>query len=129
MKKRRVGCADQSSIRGERWRPVPDFDGYEVSNMGRVRSLRRKRKLILKAARHSRGYLTVWLGMGMQGLGTSFLVHRLVLEAFVGPRPAEMCAHHKDGDPTNNKLSNLEWCTGREIYDAAIQRNRRIRST
>lgn len=41
----------------------------------------------------------------------SVLIHRLVLEAFVGPRPDGLEARHRDGDPTNNRLDNLLWGT------------------
>jgi DNA-binding XRE family transcriptional regulator len=41
--------------------------------------------------------------------GRGFAVHRLVLEAFVGPCPPKMCAHHRDGNLSNNHLTNLFW--------------------
>lgn len=44
----------------------------------------------------------------------AFAVHRLVLEAFVGPRPEGMECRHLDGDPTNNRLENLRWGTHKE---------------
>lgn len=51
-------------------------------------------------------------------------VHRLVLEAFVGPRPPDMEGQHLDGDPTNNTLSNLRWGTPLENGVARKRRGR-----
>ncbi len=60
-------------------------------------------------------YLTVYLHntkpTGKNRKHTNKLIHVLVLEAFVGPRPKGAFACHYDGDPTNNRLSNLRWDT------------------
>jgi hypothetical protein len=59
------------------------------------------------------GYLYVCLKA--QGRGIQYLVHRLVLEAFVGPRPPGMeCRHFPDRNPANNRLENLSWGTRAE---------------
>lgn len=106
----------------EKWLPVVGFEGiYEVSDLGRVRSLRRKvwqprgagfwrtqESRILKPS-VARGYLRVTLRDS--GVVSSQAVHRLVLTAFVGPCPSGMEACHFDDDPTNNQLSNLRWDT------------------
>lgn len=90
------------------WRPVatPGFeDLYEVSNHGEVR--RGPQGRILKPGLHPQGYHGVVLSG--RGLRKSLLIHRIVLEAFVGPRPAGMGTRHLDGNPANNHLSNLCW--------------------
>lgn len=104
----------------EQWKPVLGWEGaYEVSNMGRVRSLDRTIAQrdgtsrfffgrILSQA-NMNGYRTV--GLHMSGSETRRTVHRMVLESFVGKRPAGMQACHYDGDRANNKLSNLRWDT------------------
>lgn len=94
----------------ETWAPVTvsDFeDLYEVSDLGHVR--RGPTGRILKPGIHPKGYCTVVLSG--RGKRMSVLIHRLVLEAFVGPRPDGLEARHRDGDPTNNRLDNLLWGT------------------
>lgn len=100
----------------ETWRRAVGFPDYEVSDLGRVRSNDRmvygyfKPGRILKVGeRRHKGrlnHISVRLGRGK-----SLRVHRLVLEAFVGPCPPGHEGCHNDGDPTNNRLSNLRWDT------------------
>jgi hypothetical protein len=107
----------------ERWRPVVGFEGqYEVSDQGRVRSLARVivqkasgyrpaclkpiKERILRPGPQKGGHLTVALGRG-----NSKLVHVLVLEAFVGPRPEGREGCHGPGGTQDNRLSNLRWDT------------------
>lgn len=99
----------------EIWKPVVGYEGrYEVSNMGRVASLRygghaaSGRKLLRLCGQPS-GHLVV--RPYRDGAGRTRHVHTLVLTAFVGPRPDGLEARHKDGNPTNNKLTNLEYAT------------------
>src|ERR1051326_2260811 len=101
-----------SSIRGALGR-------YEASSEGRVRSLyfvnghaRRLRKEPLVLSLNEAGvYPLVTLGDGAGHIRTE-LVHILVLESFVGPRPSpdHQCAHD-NGNPKDNRLSNLTWKT------------------
>lgn len=104
----------------EIWKPVVGFEGaYEVSNMGRVRSLDRTiicgngvrkfyRGRVLRPGPRPSGHLTVVVGSRTQN------VHALVLRAFVGPRPDNACARHLDGDEKNNKDTNLAWASWAE---------------
>lgn len=104
----------------ERWLPVPTYEGkYEVSDLGRVRSLsrvtshgRRRRGLVLRPIPRTTGYLQV--DLWHDNTQRAFVIHRLVLWAFVGPAPAGLEALHGDGDPTNNALTNLRWGTRSE---------------
>ena len=96
----------------EHWKPVVGYEGiYEVSDMGRVRRVSAgqgaQAGLILKPTPSSTGHLRVSLYAG--GSKAIRYVHRLVLEAFVGPCPPGMEACHWDDDPTNNSLENLRW--------------------
>lgn len=120
----------------ERWLPVVGFEGlYEVSDHGRVRSLdredhyeridqysgrmltirRRLKGRILRPGPTSTGHMTVCLGRG-----NVRLVHHLVLEAFVGPRPPPPFEGlHYDDVPSHNFLANLRWGTrSANLHDA-----------
>jgi len=100
----------------ETWLPIAGYPDYEVSDQGRVRSLDRYVKfangsgrtalgLILKPWKHMGDYQAV----GLRPTKKRFLIHALVLEAFVGPRPEGMVCCHIDGNPANNHVSNLRW--------------------
>lgn len=102
----------------EEWRPVRGFDGmYEVSNLGGVRSLPRycSRGVrpvpgrILSRSTVTGGYLAAPLTR--EGKCSTRLIHQLVLEAFVGPRPPGMEACHGNGKRDDNRLANLRWDT------------------
>lgn len=100
------------SLDGEEWRPVLGFEGlYEVSNLGRVKSLprdARNRGHLLKL-RPSKAYYGAVLYR--DGRPRRKLVHRLVLEAFESPCPDGMECCHRDGNPRNNVPENLYWGT------------------
>src|SRR5690606_33458839 len=87
---------------------------YEVSDAGDVRSLPRPhtRGKVLKPIRDKRGYLRV--GLSKCGQVRTRLVHHLVLEAFVGPRPEGQECRHLEGDPSDNRLRMIEWGTPRQ---------------
>jgi hypothetical protein len=108
----------------ETWRDVPDFPGYQVSDIGHVRSCRlpgpnRRGGAIAKGCwrmltlGNKREYSSVQI-KSENGKNCNRSVHRLVLEAFVGPRPEGMECRHLDGDPSNNRLGNLQWGTPKE---------------
>lgn len=104
---------------GETWRPVPGYEGfYEVSDQGRVRSLDRvvtskgsAKRVKGQVRRHNinwAGYHLVHLSREAQK--QAVLVHRLVLEAFVGSAPeGKPFALHGNGDRADNRLENLRW--------------------
>jgi hypothetical protein len=104
----------------ERWLPIPGYEGYyDVSDLGRVRSLDR---VVLQGGRPRRvngrdlrqyvdGERRHWVNLTRAGRGSSQKVSRLVLLAFVGPAPAGMICCHSDDDPHNNRLTNLRWDT------------------
>ena len=103
----------------EIWKPVKGYGGlYEVSDLGNVRSLDRVVETSNGQVREYRGkelaknpdkngYLRARLAR--KGKQSIFFIHRLVLEAFVGECPEGMKTRHLDGDPANNRLSNLKW--------------------
>jgi protein gp37 len=91
-------------IEEEEWLPIEDYPGYMVSNFGRVKGPR----AILKGDAGEQGHVRVQIGSPYN----KKLVHRLVLEAFVGPPPSPNAqGRHLDGNPGNNRLDNLCWGT------------------
>lgn len=106
----------------EQWKAVVGAEGrYEVSNLGRVRSLDRT---IIRSDGRTRRFKGVLLkpstdkGAGYQRVVISTWtrrytarVHDLVARAFIGEPPLGHEARHLDGDPSNNHLSNLLWGT------------------
>ena len=125
---RAVSAADMTE---EIWKPVPGYEGrYEVSDIGRVRSLdravicmgeikgayvSRKKGRVLRPGPSNYGHLSVVLGRGK-----TRMVHELVLRAFVGDPPDKHECCHNNGDPTDNRLSNLRWGTRSENIRDAI---------
>ena len=119
----------------EEWRPIEGYEGlYEVSNTGRVRSLdkydsmnRFLRGRILRLFTDGLGYLRAQLYSNSKR--KSFLVHRLVAQAFI-PNPDNLPqVNHRDENPSNDNVDNLEWCDGKYNvnYGTRIDRIRDIR--
>lgn len=99
-------------MKREVWKDIPGYDGiYQVSDLGRVRSLKRGSWKFLKSAiSGTSSYRYVQLHKDSSVKNRP--VHQLVLEAFVGQRPAgDYQGCHNDGDSGNNSLSNLRWDT------------------
>ena len=104
----------------EEWKPIPGYEGsYEVSDIGRVRSLnrldsrgRRRDGRLMKQTAAKSGHRFV--SLCIDGVRRRWGVHTLVLEAFVGPRPTLHDSCHWNDDPTDNRLANLRWGTRSE---------------
>lgn len=106
----------------EIWRDIKDYEGlYQISNLGRVRSLDRFIKQALQyrllkgrvkpCNKNPNGYLKI--NLCKNGNSKTFLVHRLVAQAFL-PNPNNLPeVNHKDENKENNYVDNLEWCTSR----------------
>ena len=127
----------------EEWRPVVGYEGiYEISSQGRIRSLDRTETLpsrwggtftrtvkgrIMRQMRHPQSGRPC---VGTRGPGKDkskdyIMVHRAILEAFVGVSEGSY-ALHWDDNPLNNTLENLRWGTASEnAYDR--ERNKRAR--
>jgi len=112
----------------EEWRPVLGYEGiYEVSDLGRVRRIaapgRGRRPYspdgTLSPAVNNKGYLVV--GLYDSGKRRQALVHILVIEAFLGPFLPGEESNHRDGEPSNNRLVNLEKLTHLENMRHAIR--------
>lgn len=106
----------------EEWRKIPieGMDNYEVSNFGRVKTLRFKGGKVLTPKRfHQKGYPIARIREDGK-TEKAFFIHRLVALAFI-PNPKDYPqVNHIDCDKTNNHFSNLEWCTNRMNYDHAM---------
>lgn len=101
----------------EEWRDIKGYEGlYQVSNLGRVKSLVRntgnqfgKEEYILKSRTKNHNYLEV--ALSKNGNKKFYTIHRLVALHFI-PNPNNYpVINHKDENPRNNRVDNLEWCT------------------
>jgi hypothetical protein len=92
-------------------REHPVYKGYFVSRSGKVYSNRQGGLKELKSNLDYKGYPRVDIYCGRGAARLHRMIHRLVLETFVGPRPPGFTCDHKDGIKTNNALDNLEWVT------------------
>lgn len=98
-------------MKTEIWQPVKGYENYEISNLGRVKSLKYGRDRIMKPMKDGGGYLQV--GLYKDGKRKILSVHRLVATAFI-PNPLELPEiNHRNEDKTNNCVSNIEWCSAK----------------
>ena len=95
----------------EIWKDIDGYDGfYQVSNLGNVRSFKYGKPRVLKP-HHDKKFGYARLILRRDGKSFPHTVHRLVAEAFI-ENPLELpVINHKDENPRNNHVSNLEWCT------------------
>lgn len=112
----------------EIWKDIEGFEGcYQVSNLGRVRSLDHKTERlnrgrkqvitfkgkVLTPRKHTSGYLNIGIKR------KNYYIHRLVAAAFIKKKEHQDSVNHIDGDKTNNSVENLEWCTHQENLNHA----------
>lgn len=120
----------------ETWKPVVGYEGlYEVSDIGRIRSLDRRLRMrygskllpgkVLKPAVRKNGYQQIQFQVAGQPKKYA-LIHRVVLEAFVGPSPDGCECRHLDGHKPNCRLDNLEWGTKLENMQDQYRHGTRI---
>lgn len=95
--------------KAETFLPIPGFDGYSVSDMGRI--LNNRTGHIRKQTLSNSGYLSIYFWN--HGLPKVLTVHRLVAKIFLGHQDG-MQVNHINGIRTDNRLTNLEWVTGSE---------------
>ena len=113
----------------EEWKDIEGYEGlYQVSNLGRVKSLERTRtiripeKILSLSSIDAYGYNVVCLSK--DGVQKRLTIHRLVGSAFI-PNPNNYpCINHSDEIKTNNKSNNLEWCSYEENNNHGTRNNR-----
>lgn len=94
----------------EIWKDIVGYEElYQVSNLGRVKSLKYDKEKILKQANNKQGYKIVTLHKDKKQ--TTKTVHRLVAKTFVANPNNYPCINHKDENLENNCIDNLEWCS------------------
>ena len=98
----------------EIWRTIEGFEDYQVSNLGRVKSLKYNKERIMKPGVGSHGYVHV--GLRLNGKRSTKMVHQLVAVAFIGHTP---CGHrvvvdHINHDNSDNRLTNLQLISQRD---------------
>jgi len=93
----------------EEWRKIKGFEDYEISNLGRVKSLKYGKEKIMKPAKDKDRYLYVHLYQNKKT--KCYRVHRLVAQAFLLNPNNYPDINHKDEDKTNNCVSNIEYCS------------------
>ena len=100
-------------MKGEIWKDIEGYEGlYQVSNMGRVKSLnyhRTGKEGILEGYDNGYGYLQVQLWK--DGKDKKCRINRLVAQAFLENPEGYTDVNHKNEDKTNNCVENLEWCS------------------
>jgi hypothetical protein len=135
--------AAKDSTPVEVWKHIPEYRGYQASNLGRIRSFwiqvresgrRGYRSVIgaepriLKPRLTDRGYLKINLRHDSGKIKTP-RVHQLVLAAFVGPKPPGMVACHKHSPRSNNAIGNLRWSTQKSnLQDAGHKGTKKVLS-
>jgi hypothetical protein len=105
----------------EIWRPIPDFPGYEASDLGNIKSYHCDgngyRTFLSDAHPIKVGYTKfgyAYITLVKDTVHFSRLVHQLVLETFVGKRPTGYQACHNNGIPSDNRIVNLRWDTTKQ---------------
>lgn len=103
----------------EIWKDIPGYEGlYQASSLGRIRSLDRfdgrmhwiKGRILCQTS-NKLGYKR--LSLFKEGKDKKVIVHRIIAATFLGNHPS-LDVNHIDGNPSNNAISNLEWCTRAE---------------
>ena len=93
----------------EIWKDIPEIENYQVSNYGRVRSMKRKAPRILSQTEKHDGYMQV--GLYINKKQKFFLVHRLVAMAFIPNPENKPTVDHIDRIRNHNYPENLRWMT------------------
>lgn len=110
-------------MENEIWKSIPNYEDYQISNFGRVKSLERfvnnhsgfKKKLKEKYIYPSiskTGYYVITLSKNTNK--KTYKIHRLIAVCFIKNNNNKPCINHINGNKLDNSLINLEWCTIKE---------------
>lgn len=125
-------------MENEVWKDIKGYEGlYQVSNLGRVKSLKRYEKSGQKTRLRSEKILKQNNAMGYNYVILSkcsklksYRIHRLVAETFISNLQQLPQVNHIDGNKTNNCVDNLEWCTAsyniKEAYRLNLSKTRKV---
>lgn len=109
----------------EKWKDIRGYEGiYQVSNLGNVKKIRfinnrcNFKKESIRKLNIRNGYYIIQLSKN--GSRKSYQVHRLVAQAFISNPENKPFINHKDYNPLNNNVNNLEWCTQKENVNWSI---------
>lgn len=108
----------------EIWKPIKNYEKfYEVSNLGNVKS--KRRNIILKYNINNKG--RPYVNLFKNKKAKTRTIHRLVAETFI-PNPNNFPeVNHKDENPLNNKVENLEWCDRKYNINYGTRKERIIK--
>ena len=128
----------------EIWKPISVYNGYyEVSNLGRVRSITRKiertdpKNIAKKRLFTYKGKLIpFWItkkgycrcSISINGISKKYLVHRLVADAFITNNENKLQVNHINCVKTDNRVENLEWVTNYENYLHSVENGLQVNS-
>jgi len=96
---------DLQNLENETWKTIKDFPDYQVSNLGRIKSLKFGKERILKQRKNNKGYFRV--DLYKNGEKENKLIHRLVFEIHIKKLEDGYDAHHIDFNPENNDMNNF----------------------
>ena len=100
----------KTELENEKWKDIDGYDGmYQVSDLGRVRSLKFGKVRMLRARKDGKGYLQV--DLCKDGKQKWYKVHRLVAQAFIpNTDSSKTIINHRNSIRDCNRVENLEWC-------------------
>ena len=128
----------QERFKMEKWKDIEDYEGrYQISNLGRVKSLKRKTfryiresSIIMKPLKGDGRYFQI--SLWKNGKDKKMYIHRLVGIYFIPNPDNKPQVNHTDGNRLNNHVKNLEWSTGSEnikhAFDTGLITEEHIRN-
>lgn len=108
----------------EIWKTIDDYPDYMVSNMGRVKSFKKGKEVILKPILGKIGYY--YVNLRNNGKRKVHYIHRLISEYFIPNPENKPCIDHINTDRTDNRVENLRWVTQKENCNNDITKQKQF---